>query len=246
MSLWRLEANFSSLMLASYLHCFCTAWTCGLEIRDAAEAKHLVSLSHPDSSCACLQSILSPPSAPPSSKLCVLNPGCPSESLGELKKKNNVHSSPKNSEISILVWFKGSSDNFDQHMGMRTGRQTPRLTSLFYCLAFLMGIVYPSCICGGASFPGGTSGKESTCQCRRLRRCGFDSWVRKDPLWRKWQPIPVFLPGEFHDRGAWWATVHRVAKSQTRLNWLSMHTYIRAIDQGKCCKNGYGEKMELS
>ena len=24
------------------------------------------------------------------------------------------------------------------------------------------------------------------------------------------------------DRGAWWATVHRVAKSQTRLNRLSM------------------------
>jgi len=25
------------------------------------------------------------------------------------------------------------------------------------------------------------SGKESTCQCRRLKRCGFDSWVRKIP-----------------------------------------------------------------
>ena len=26
------------------------------------------------------------------------------------------------------------------------------------------------------------------------------------------------------DRGTWWATVHRVAKSQTRLKQLSMHT----------------------
>ena len=26
------------------------------------------------------------------------------------------------------------------------------------------------------------------------------------------------------DRGAWWATVHRVAKSRTRLKRLSMHT----------------------
>ena len=26
------------------------------------------------------------------------------------------------------------------------------------------------------------------------------------------------------DRGAWWATVHRVAKSQTLLKWLSTHT----------------------
>ena len=39
------------------------------------------------------------------------------------------------------------------------------------------------------------SGKESTCQCRRHR---FNSWVRKIPWRRKWQPIPVFLPGEFH------------------------------------------------
>ena len=30
------------------------------------------------------------------------------------------------------------------------------------------------------------------------------------------------------DRGAWWATVHRVAKSQTRLKWLSTHS--RTVD----------------
>ena len=37
----------------------------------------------------------------------------------------------------------------------------------------------------------------------------------EDPWRRKWQPIPVFLPGKSMDREAWWATVHRVAKSQT-------------------------------
>ena len=30
------------------------------------------------------------------------------------------------------------------------------------------------------------------------------------------------------DRGAWWATVHRVAQSQTRLKQLSMHTCMQA------------------
>ena len=39
------------------------------------------------------------------------------------------------------------------------------------------------------------SGKESTCQCRRH---GFDPWVGKIPQRRKWQPTPVFLPGESH------------------------------------------------
>ena len=50
----------------------------------------------------------------------------------------------------------------------------------------------------GSGFPGGTNGKEPTCQCRRLRRRWFDPWVGKI-LWRRtWQSIPVFLPGESH------------------------------------------------
>ena len=39
---------------------------------------------------------------------------------------------------------------------------------------------------------------ESTCQCRRLGRHGFDPWVRKMPWRRAGQPTPVFLPGESH------------------------------------------------
>ena len=31
-------------------------------------------------------------------------------------------------------------------------------------------------------FPGGTSGKEPACQCRRIKRCRFDLWVGKIPL----------------------------------------------------------------
>ena len=49
-------------------------------------------------------------------------------------------------------------------------------------------------------------------QCRRPR---FDPWVGKIPWRREWLSSPVFLPGESMDRGAWWATVHVVTKSQT-------------------------------
>ena len=38
---------------------------------------------------------------------------------------------------------------------------------------------------------------------------------------RKWQPTPVFLPGESRDGGAWWAAVYGVAQSRTRLKRLS-------------------------
>ena len=37
------------------------------------------------------------------------------------------------------------------------------------------------------------SGRESASQCRRW---GFDSWVRKIPWRRKWQPSAVFLAGK--------------------------------------------------
>ena len=38
--------------------------------------------------------------------------------------------------------------------------------------------------------------KEPTCQCRRHRRPEFDPWVGKIPWRKKWQPTPVFVPGE--------------------------------------------------
>ena len=47
-------------------------------------------------------------------------------------------------------------------------------------------------------FSGGANGKEPACQCRRSKRCGFSSWVGKIPWRVKWQPSPVFLPGESH------------------------------------------------
>ena len=34
---------------------------------------------------------------------------------------------------------------------------------------------------------------------------------------RKWQPTPVFLPGESQGQGAWWAAVYGVPQSRTRL-----------------------------
>ena len=38
---------------------------------------------------------------------------------------------------------------------------------------------------------------------------------------RKWQPTPVFLPGESQERGACWAAIYGVTQSRTQLEWLS-------------------------
>ena len=45
---------------------------------------------------------------------------------------------------------------------------------------------------------GGFPGKESTCQCRRRRRFGFDPWLGKIPWRRKWQLAPILLLEKFH------------------------------------------------
>ena len=52
------------------------------------------------------------------------------------------------------------------------------------------------------AIPGGTSGKEPSCQCRRLKSPRFDPRVRKVPWRRVWQPTPVYLPGNPMDREA--------------------------------------------
>ena len=46
--------------------------------------------------------------------------------------------------------------------------------------------------------PSWLSGKESSCQCRRHLRLGFDPWIGKIPWQRKWQPTPVFLLRKSH------------------------------------------------
>ena len=66
-------------------------------------------------------------------------------------------------------------------------------------------------------FTGGSGSKELSCQCRRCKRCRFNPWVKKISWRRAWQLTPVFLPGDPMDRGALWATIHRVSKSQKQL-----------------------------
>ena len=52
------------------------------------------------------------------------------------------------------------------------------------------------------SFPSGARSKEPAFQYRRHERHEFDPWVGKTFWSRKWQPTPVFLPGESHgERG---------------------------------------------
>ena len=64
------------------------------------------------------------------------------------------------------------------------------------------------------SFPGGSSGKEPICQCRRHKRHGFDTLVGKIPLEEGTATQSSFLAWRIPmDRGAWQTTVHEDAES---------------------------------
>ena len=62
----------------------------------------------------------------------------------------------------------------------------------------------------------------------------WETWVRfldwEDPL-EYWQLSPVFLPLNSMDRGAWWAAVHGVTKSQTRPSDFTFTFHFHALEK---------------
>ena len=62
----------------------------------------------------------------------------------------------------------------------------------------LVSIVFCTWVSMLIGHPRRLSGKESSCQCRRCKRCRFYPGIRKILWKRAWQPTPVFLPGESH------------------------------------------------
>ena len=69
-------------------------------------------------------------------------------------------------------------------------------------------------------FPGGASGKEPACQCRRLKKLGFNPWVGEIPWRRTWKPTPVFLPEEFH--GQELGSLQSIGSLRVGHNWSDL------------------------
>ena len=70
-----------------------------------------------------------------------------------------------------------------------------------------------------SAFPGGTSGKECTCQSmQETQETKVRFLGQVDSLEEGMATLYSILAWRIRmARGAWWAAVHRVAKSQTRL-----------------------------
>ena len=135
-------------------------------------------------------------------------------SLSRLKVKLRVHS-------FVYLFFSPFASAICSLRFTDLSRQS-KLISLLYRMGCL-GREGSSCFHYGyywnwCELPRWLSGKESACQCRRSR---LDSWIPgSGRSHRKGNSNPL----QYSDlenpvgRGAWWATVHGVAKSRT---WLS-------------------------
>ena len=72
-------------------------------------------------------------------------------------------------------------------------------------------------------FPGGTLGQESTCNAGDAGDVSLKTVSERSPGGGHGNPLQYSRLDKSMDRGAWWATVHRVAKNQTLLKQLNMH-----------------------
>ena len=75
-------------------------------------------------------------------------------------------------------------------------------------------------------FPGGSDSKDSACNVEDL---GLIPGLGRSPGWGHGYPLQYSCLENSMDRGAWWATLHGVAMSQTRLKQLALHTHITFI-----------------
>ena len=81
-------------------------------------------------------------------------------------------------------------------------------------------------------FPGGASGKESTCQCMRHKRCRFDPWVGEDPLEKEMVPHSSTLAWEIlwmEEPGG----LQSMGSQKVGHGWVTEHT--RLLEENLVC-----------
>ena len=121
------------------------------------------------------------------------------------------------------VWSLGWEDPLEKQMATHSsilawripwteepGRLQPMRSQSWRLLWFSFSLFVVS-----EGFPGGASGKEPTCQCRRHRDVGLIPGSGRSPGEGNGNPLQCSCLENLMDREAWQTIVHRVAKSDT-------------------------------
>ena len=101
---------------------------------------------------------------------------------------------------------------------------------MYVCACMYMCVCVCVCVCihtrNGMGFPAGSVGKKSACDAGDTGDSSLIPGLGRSPGRGHGNALQYSCLGNPVDRGAWWATVNRVAKSWTRLRRLSMHNGI--------------------
>ena len=99
---------------------------------------------------------------------------------GHLASKPAVQGCPRaGSRLGGWRWLWATSTW--AWVGIFMAQKLPMISFFFFPHDFLIKGFEGFCAALWRVFPGGTSGKELSCQCKRHKRYNFDSWVRKIP-----------------------------------------------------------------
>ena len=88
-----------------------------------------------------------------------------------------------------LTTESGNSDSDEELLEVMGSKQIWRRVYMWSQQDLLLCCMWPCQVALAVKNPPDTAG--------RPKRRGFNPWIRKIP-WRKWQPTPIFLPGESH------------------------------------------------
>ena len=133
-------------------------------------------------------------------------------------RETRLHFMPFLSSLTTLTDFhtKGVITHFSLKAEFRNGAGNRD--------GFIYSVIIYGALCPKI-FIGGSSDKESACQCRKQKRGWFNPWVRKYAWRRAWHPTPVDSITDsvdmnlskswetVKDREAWGATVFGAIKS---------------------------------
>ena len=113
-----------------------------------------------------------------------------------------------------------------QQEKQRKGKENPWLQG------WLGDMQQVSALENGKKMPSETGERVDSGNQRQGRRNG-EIWFFIGSSWwrRQWHPTPVLLPGQSHHRGAWWAAVHGVTRSQTRLSDFTFTFHFHALEK---------------
>ena len=93
------------------------------------------------------------------------------------------------------------------------------------------------------SFPGGAVVKNLPANAGNARDLGSIPGLERSLEVGNGNPLQYSCLEISMDRGAWWATVHGVAKSQTRLNTAQDITETRELERAWCVAGEQGEEV---